>query len=107
MTEQEKLDWQEYETRELVFKVNDNTDYNCHFLVKHDLRMFKGTRKEFDKYYLINVGNLPTTDYMVYDEQSKIDKVEHGACDNNIIYIRNNRAGVRRQAEYKYLKSSF
>ena len=43
---------QEYETRILVFKVNDNTIYDCSSLVKYDLKMFKGTRKEFDTYYL-------------------------------------------------------
>ena len=77
---------QEYETRILVFKVNDNTIYDCSSLVKYDLKMFKGTRKEFDTYYLEHVGNRPIVDYMVYNNKEQIDKVEHGHCDRNIKY---------------------
>ncbi len=102
------LEQEEYENRKLVFKVDDNSEMVCeNHIVRYNLRMFKGTRKEFNEYYLLHVGELPNKEYMVYDNPVQVEKVEHGACDNNIIYINNNKEQKQRQANYKYLKSSY
>ena len=97
----------DYSTRVLVFKVNDNTIYYCHHLVKYNLRMFKGTRKEFDTYYTEHVGKAPKTDYMVYDNQKQIDNVEHGHCDRNVKYYNPNREQQKINEEKRYLRGGF
>jgi hypothetical protein len=97
----------EYTNRVLVFKVDDNSIYECKTLVKYNLKMFKGTRKEFEKYYLFHVGNLPNKDYMVYDNPVQIDSVEHGHCDRNIIYYNPNKQNQIIKEEKRYLKSGY
>ena len=97
----------EFTNRVLVFKVNDDSIYYCKTLVKYNLKMFKGTRKEFNEYYFEHVGNNPLKDYMVYDNPVQIDKVEHGHCDRNIKYYQPNREQEKINAEKKYLKSSY
>ena len=97
---------QEYTTRVLVFKVDDRSEMNCHHTVRYNLRMFKGTRAEFDTYYTEHIGNEPKVDYMVYDNPEQIEKVTHGACDRNIIY-NGNKEGSRIKEEKRYLKSGY
>ena len=98
---------EEYETRVLVFKVNDHSIDNCHYCAIYDLRMFKGTRKEFDEYYESNVGYLPQKDYMAYSDPEKVNNVEHGHKDNNINYYNPNREQQKINEEKRYLKSGY
>ena len=97
---------QEYTTRVLVFKVNDRSEMGCHYIVRYNLRMFKGTRQEFDTYYTEHVGNKPKVDYMVYDKPEQIEKVTHGSCDRNIIY-NGNKEGTQINEQKRYLKSGY
>jgi hypothetical protein len=101
---------QEYTTRVLVFKVNDRSEMDCHHTVRYNLRMFKGTRAEFDSYYTEHVGHKPKVDYMVYDKQEQIDNVTHGAKDNNIrLYPKSEwqKECEQRNEDNRYLKGGY
>lgn len=99
---------EEYETRELVFSVKDNTINDCaHHLARYQLRLFRGTRETFDNFYLEHIGSSPVKDYVLYDSTEQIERVEHGHCDNNIIYVNNNKDKKQRKEEYRYLKSGY
>ena len=95
-----------------VFKVLDNTIYDCYHIDKYYLRMFKGTEEEFNKFYLEKVGHLPKKDYTVYDDPKDVARVKHGFCDGNAEYYRGkvsqiNKLGKQRYAEKVYLASKF
>lgn len=109
MNEEEKLQYEEYETRVLVFKCElDSTQYyGVDHSAIYEAKLFKGTRKQFDDHLNEFFKGRNVKPHTIYYEQSKIDKVTHGHCDNNIIYVNNNKKQTQRQAEYKLLKSSY
>tara|TARA_R110001632_G_scaffold219355_1_gene348829 strand:+ start:88 stop:417 length:330 start_codon:yes stop_codon:yes gene_type:complete len=103
-----ELEQQEYEQRVLVFKceLDSSQYYGVDHSVIYDTKHFKGTREQFDKHldkYFKGRGVEP---YLIYTKQSEIDNVEHGGADRNILSV-GITEGAKRQAEYKYLKSSY
>jgi hypothetical protein len=71
--------------------------------------MFKGTAEEFEKYYLFHVGNLPTKNYVLYDNPEQVDRVLHGHKDGNIIQVKSDTQKEKElnKEQKRYLKSGY